>query len=292
VAAGANPFELGADMVKDGFVSFIKALGAEAFSAAGVNGSQSSMDSYVQLSTYTFDPFSFPKVKELNFLSGVIAFLIILLYLGAGAGWAILCRVSPDLAMSISEITDIDRDIAGKQYIQNIALGIFALLLGQVIIRLILTLNFVLSSLVTKYAVFSTLDVSSNYILYLFSGLVFLANVVFYVWRLIVICVVAAFSFVLGAMLVWGATRNIAISITKYFIAVTFLQLIIVAVITAGMITLDVIKSFDFSMIPFAANLEGYVLFVVLLISILVSLLICLGPIFRPAMKIVVRAVA
>lgn len=287
----ANGFDIGADMVKDGFIAFIKALGDESFSASGMNGSQSSMDSFVTLSTFTFDPFAFPKVKELNFLSGVIAFLCVLLYLGAGAGWAVLCRVFPNLAMTISEITDIDRDIAGKQYLQNIALCIFALLLGHTIIRLILLGNSVLSALVLKYTVISTIDITSNFLLYLFSGLVYMANVVFYCWRLIVIVGMASFSYGLGAMLVWGTSRKIAISITKYFIALTFLQLIIVAIIAAGMITLDVIKGFNVIVYPFAASLPSFVIFVLLLMSVIVSLLICLGPLFQPVLKVIVKAV-
>jgi hypothetical protein len=277
-------------MVKDGFMGFVKALGDESFQSVGINGSQASMDSFVQLSTYTFDPFSFPKVKELNLISGVIAFLFIMLYLGAGAAWAVLCRISPGLASTISEITDIDRDIAGKQYIQNISVSIFALLLGHIIIRLILTLNLVLTSLVAKYTLVSAVDISSNYILYLFSGLVFLVNVMFYCWRLIVICGVASFSLIIGAMLVYGATRNMALFVVKYFIMVTFLQLIVMAVITAGMIAFDTINGFNLQMIPFAASLPGMVLFVVLLMSCFVSLAICLGPALQPVLKIVVKA--
>ncbi len=290
-AADDNPFDIGAEMVRDGFILLIRALSDESYNAVGINGTQSSMDAYVSMATFTFDPFSFKKVKELNFLSAVIAFLIIMLYIGAGAAWAIICKVWPNLAMSISEITDIDRDIAGQQYVRNIALSIFALLLGHVIIRLILILNYVLSSLVAKYTVVSSIDISSNYVLYFFSGLVFLVNAIFYVWRLIIICVFASFSLVLGAVLVWSMTGKIAISLTKYFIAVTFLQLIIVAIIAGGMIAVDVIKGFNLVVIPFAASLPSFILLVLLLMSVIVSIMICLGPVFRPAINVVLRKV-
>lgn len=292
-AIDINPFDLGADMVKNGFISFIRSLGEESFSAVGINGNESSMDAYVALSTFTFDPFSFQKVKELNFLSGVIAFMFIMLYLVSGAAWAVLCRTSPNMAMSISEITDIDRDIGGKQYIHNIALSIGALLFGYVIIRFILIFNYVLSSLVAKYTVISTVDISSNFLLYFFSGLVFLVNSIFYTWRLILICTVASFSLVLGAMIIWGYTRGIAISILKYFIEVVFLQLIVIAIITAGMIAIDVAKDFDtlLRILPYTIQLSPLILFVTLLMSVIISLVICLGPLFRPVTKVIVRAV-
>ena len=116
-------------MVRDGFVGFVRMLGDEAFASVGVNSSQDAMSAYVQLSTYTFDPFSFKKIQELNFISSVIAFLFIILYLGAGLAWAVLCKISPNAAMNISEITDIDRDISGKTYVKNIAVCIAVVLL-------------------------------------------------------------------------------------------------------------------------------------------------------------------
>ncbi len=237
-----NPFDIGADMVKNGLKNFVIGIGDEAFKAAGVNGTEASMNSYVTMATLTFDPFTFPKVKELNYASGVVAFLFVLLYIGAGAAWAVLCRISPNFAMAISEITDIDRDIAGKEYIRNIALTVVVLLFAYAAIRLVLVFNYILSSLISKYIVISTVPASSNFLLYLLSGLVFLANILFYTWRIIVICAIASFALVIGAMLIWGYTRNFAISIIKYFVAVTFLQVIVVAIIGAGMIALDIVN--------------------------------------------------
>ncbi len=290
VAAG--PVDLGVGIVRDGFIAFIKSLGDESYNAAGMNGSQSSVESYVTLATFTFDPFAFPKVQELNYLSGMLAFIFIMLYLGAGAAWAVLCRASPETAMTLSEITDIDRDIAGKAYIQNIALGIFALLLGHLIIRLILILNFVLSGLVAKFTLISNVDMSSNYLLYLFSGLVFLGNVIFFAWRLIVICGIASFSLIIGALLVYNTTRSLAIGVIKYFIGVVFLQLIIIAIIAAGTIALSVISGFDLAIIPFASVLPEFVMVVILLMSMYVSFKICFNPVVKPVTKIGVKAVA
>src|SRR3990170_1765748 len=174
-AIDINPFDIGADMVRNGFEKFIIGLGDEAFKAAGFNGTEASMNSYVTLATLTFDPFSFSKVKQLNFISAVMAFLFIMLYIGAGLAWAVLCRVSPNFAMAISEITDIDRDIAGKQYIWNIAITVVVLLFAYAAIRLVLVFNYVLSSLISKYTVISTIPASSNFLLYLLAGLVVLA---------------------------------------------------------------------------------------------------------------------
>lgn len=291
VAAGANPFELGADMVKDGLMAFLKAMGDSSYSAVGVNGSQSSMDAYISLSTFTFDPFSFKKVKDLNWICGVLAFLIMMLYLGAGAAWAILCRTWPDLAMSISEITDLDRDIAGKVYIRNIALGVFGLLLGEVVIRLILEANYVLSSLILKYTVISTTDVSSNPILYLLSGFAFLANIFFYAWRLIVIIGAASFRYVVGALLIWGATQRLAFSLIKYFFMVVFLQLIVIILITVGMISLDVVNSFNLSVLPFMVGIPGFIAILVMIATFVVSFMICTGIGMSTIKKTVVKVV-
>lgn len=289
VQAIPNPFDLGADMVKDGLKNFVIGLGDEAYSAAGVNGTEASMNTYVTLATLTFDPFTFPKVKELNHASAVVAFLFILLYIGAGAAWAVLCRVSPNLAMAISEITDIDRDIAGKAYVRNIATTIVVLLFAYAAIRLVLVFNFVLSSLISKYIMISTVPASSNFLLYLLSGLVFLANILFYTWRMIVICAVAAFALVIGAMLIWEYTRNFAISIIKYFIAVTFLQVIVVAIIGAGMIALDIVNYLSLpAFIPMAGSLPVLVLVVVMVMSFFASAAICFGPFVASLIKIIV----
>ena len=277
-SAEPGPFDLGANMVRDGFIGFIRAMGDESYSAAGVDGSQSSIDSYVALSTFTFDPFIFPKVIELNYISAIIAFLFILLYLGAGAAWAIICRVHPNMAMNIAEITDIDRDIAGRQYIKNIMTCIVVLLFAHVAIRLILIFNYILSGLVSKYASTSSIDISSNFLLFFISGIVFLFNVLFFSWRLVVICSVASFSLIVGAMLIWGYTQNIAISIIKYFIAVVFLQLIIVAVIAWGMIAIDVVRYFQI-VLPgnlLATNLPLFISLAVLIMSLWVSFKICI----------------
>ncbi len=288
-AVDINPFDIGADMIKDGFEKFIIGLGDEAFKAAGVNGTEASMNSYVTMATLTFDPFTFPKVKELNYVSGVIAFLFILLYIGAGAAWAVLCRVSPNISMAISEITDIDRDIAGKAYIRNIALSVVVLLFAYAAIRLVLVFNYVLSSLISKYVVISTVPASSNFLLYLLAGLVFLANILFYTWRIIVISAVASFALVIGAMLIWGYTRNFAISIIKYFIAVTFLQVIVVAIIGAGMIALDIVNYLSLpTLLPFIGNLPSLVLIVVLIMSFLASAAICFGPFISTLVRVVI----
>jgi hypothetical protein len=283
-----NPFDLGSDMVKDGLKNFIIGLGDEAYRGAGVNGTEASMNSYVTLSTLTFDPFTFPKVKELNYVSAVVAFLFILLYIGAGAAWAVLCRVSPNLAMTISEITDIDRDIAGKAYVRNIATTIVMLLFAYAAIRLVLVFNFVLSSLISKYIVISTVPASSNFLLYLLSGLVFLANILFYTWRIIVISAVASFALIIGAMLIWGYTRNFAISIIKYFIAVTFLQVIVVAIIGAGMIALDIIEFLALPISPLGIQLPALILIVVLIMSFFASAAICFGPFISSLVRVVI----
>lgn len=288
-AIDINPFDLGADMVKDGLKNFIIGLGDEAFKASGVNGTEASMNSYVTMATLTFDPFALPKVKELNFASAVVAFLFVLLYIGAGAGWAVLCRVSPNLAMNISEITDVDRDLAGKAYVRNIAVTVVVLLFGYAAIRLVLVLNFVLSSLVSKYVAISTVPASSNYLLYLLSGFVFLANIIFYAWRIIVICAVAAFALVIIAMLIWEYTRNFAISVIKYFISVTFLQLVVVAIIGAGMIALDIVNYLNIpTFIPFISSLPGLILLVVLIMSFVASAAICFGPFVTSLIRIVI----
>ncbi len=277
------------DMVKNGLKNFVIGLGDEAFKAAGINGTEASMNSYVTMATLTFDPFTFPKVKELNYASGVVAFLFVLLYIGAGAAWAVLCRVSPNFAMAISEITDIDRDIAGKEYIWNIALTVVVLLFAYAAIRLVLVFNYVLSSLISKYIVISTVPASSNFLLYLLSGLVFLANILFYTWRIIVICAVASFALVIGAMLISGYTRNFAISIIKYFIAVTFLQIIVVAIIGAGMIALDIVSYLSLpALIPFIGSLPSLILIVVLIMSFLASAAICFGPFISTLVRVIV----
>lgn len=290
-AAATDGFDLGANMVKDGFMAFLGALGDTAFSSVGVNGSQQSLDAYVRLATFTFDPFSFPKIKELNFISAVIAFLLIVLYLGAGMGWAVICRVSPSAAMTISEITDVDRDIAGKTYFINIATCVFFLVFGYAVIRLILMINYVLTGLVAQFTVIEIVSPSGNVLLYLFSGVVFLVNVLFYVWRLIVICAVASFALILAAMLIWGYTRGIAIEILKYFIAVTFLQLIIVMIIAAAMIAIDVMLSFPTEVLISAENIPALILATILLMTIAVAGYICLKPFIVPVVKIIIKKV-
>jgi hypothetical protein len=90
-------------------------------------------------------------------------------------------------------------------------------------------------------------------------------------------------------MLIWEYTRNIAISIIKYFIAVTFLQVIVVAIIGAGMIALDIVNYLSLpAFIPMASSLPALVLIVVLVMSFFASAAICFGPFVASLIKIIV----
>jgi hypothetical protein len=193
--------------------------------------------------------------------------------------------------MSISEITDLDRDIAGRAYLKNIALGVLGLLLGEVVIRLILESNYVLSALILKYTVISTVDVSSNAILYLISGFAFLANVFFYAWRLVIIIGAASFRYVIGALLIWGFTQNLAFSLIKYFFMVVFLQLIVIILIAVGMISIDIVKSFDLSVLPFLAGIPVFISILVMIATFIVSFMICTGIGMSTIKKTVVKVV-
>jgi hypothetical protein len=126
-----------------------------------------------------------------------------------------------------------------------------------------------------------------NVILYFIMAVLYLIMSIFFAWRTIVIGLVAAFALVLGGLYVMEYTRPAATLAIKYFLSLTFMQVIIVAVTSGGVLIIQGLK--DLTLLPASSELTLYLALMLLLVAI--GLFLVLGPIVQYLLRIAVKVV-
>jgi len=172
--------------------------------------------------------------------------------------------------------------------------GIFILALAHFGIALILDLCYLITSSLMQSVPGSLEPTSDNVILYGMMALIWLAEMIFFIIRTFVIIMMAAFALLVGAMYLWGPTEAVAILIFKYFLALTFMQPIIVGVTCVGIRAIQESSNLMGSgeLNAFLASGTEVVYYLGLLVILFViSLVIVFGPVLQLIFRVVLRRV-
>ncbi len=289
-----NPFDNGAKMVQKGIDSFCIGLADDMFDLGfEIGGNNSGTNSSVSnavfsFATFTFDPFQLEGVQNIQHESAIVFLIIIFLYIFGGATMVIISRFAPEQMRAIDYILGTsNRSFAFQKYIWNLCIAVFVMVFGYFAVKFVLVLNYVLTSLLMVGVMDSIAPTPDNVILYFIMAVLYLIMSIFFAWRTIVIGLVAAFALVLGGLYVMEYTRPAAVLAVKYFLSLTFMQVIIVAVTSGGVLIIQGLK--DLILLPASSELTLYLALMLLLVAI--GLFLVLGPIVQYLLRIAVKVV-
>lgn len=271
VSATLDPADAGAEMVKKGINSFIIGIADNLYDAGmGIHNTsvtnKTSTNAIFAVATYTYDPFKSENVQNMQAMSAVIFLILMILYIFLGAIGVVVTRFIPQLTTSLSFV--LGRNAYG-QYVSNLATGMCVALFIYIVLRFILTLNYVLTHLIIVDILESVAPSIDNVVLYFMMAICYFFMNVFFAWRMLIIGIVVAFALVFGVMLVYDSTKYIARGVFSYFTAMVFMQAIICGATSVGV---KIIQAAGF---PQDSQVVMYLALILLLI--IISLLMCLG---------------
>jgi hypothetical protein len=133
-------------------------------------------------------------------------------------------------------------------------------------IELILNISHILTSLIMVDVLDSITPATDNVILYLMMGITYFVMCTFFAWRTIVIGICYGCALVIGCLYALKSTRFIAKRIIGYFIALVFMQPVIVLITAAGVIVIEGLG--DTGLIPAPSLMFYYVVLMTMLVVV------------------------
>ena len=183
-----------------------------------------------RMSTMTFDPFKSEVVQNAQKTSALIFLIVgVLIILVAGIQ-AIVAHYRPQSMQSLNYITGQSNVSPIPGLVMKI-LSIYGMLLFiDFIVLMVLMANLVLCSLIMVDVSNHITLAPDNVLFYCVFGILYFVMNMFYVYRAMIICIVAAYALIFGALYLIEATKWIAVTVFSYFIVITFMQSIIAAI--------------------------------------------------------------
>ena len=290
--ASADEIDVGADMIEEG----IRQTGigfADDIYSLGVNGTGDS-GTIIMMASYTLDPYSIPAVNDMNRVVTDLFFCLFIMIIFGHATILLLSRYRPEKIASLEFVTVDFNGYQYSEYVQKMLKGIFILALAHFSIGLILDLCYVITSSLMQSVPGSLAPTSSNVILYGMMALIWLSEMIFFIIRTFVIVIFAAFALLVGALYLWGPTEHLAIGCFKYFLALVFMQPIIVGITCVGVRAIKESSGLlgDGGLNEFLVGGTEIVYYLGLMVILFViSLVIVLGPLLQLIFRVVLRRV-
>lgn len=189
------------------------------------------------VATYSPNPFEFEIVKTTAQTSAVFWFVGMLWFFGYGLLLLTISKYSPTISNAMSFITKTTPLYSAKQYFKW---GITGILLGLVFFTgcaLTMLVSEGLTSLFMVAALPAVAPTPDNVILYCFVASLYLFMLIFFALRTLYMCLYVAFGLVIIILFIFSrTTREMAIKLTIMFFSFTFLQPVIVAITTVGVL--------------------------------------------------------
>ena len=227
--------ETGEGIIANGMEKFFVKIGDSCFDMSMQMQGETLGDSNVstaifQMSTMSFDPFKSDVVKDkqktcaLIFL--VVGVILILVY----GIQAIVAHYRPQAMQSMNYISGQSNVTPIPELIIKILKIYGVVLFIDFIILMALMANFVLCSLIMVDVANHITLAPDNVLFYCCFGIMYFVMNMFFLYRTMIICIVAAYGLLIGALYLIEATKWLAVSIFSYFIVMTFMQFIIAAI--------------------------------------------------------------
>jgi len=238
--------------VSDGITGFIISMCDSIFNlfsadSEDINFNDPVSEGIYTIATYSPNPFEFEIVKTTAQTSAVFWFVGMLWFFGYGLLLLTISKYSPTISSAMSFITKTTPLYSAKQYFKWSITGI---LLGLVFFTgcaLTMLISEGLTSLFMVAALPAVAPTPDNVILYCLVASLYLFMLVFFALRTLYMCLYVAFGLGIIILFIFSRiTREMAIKLTIMFFSFTFLQPVIVAITTVGVLLIHELGLFIF----------------------------------------------
>lgn len=235
--SNAGLSDVGEGIIANGMERFFVNIGDSCFEMSmqleGLKeeGGNSTVSTAVfHMATFSFDPFKSPivmeKQKDCALIFLFVGVILILVY----GTQAIIAHYKPQSAQSLNYITGQSNVTPIPEFIHKLASLYGVLLFVDFFILMALAINYVLCSLIMVNVINHITVAPDNVLFYCVFGMLYFAMNIFYLYRTMIICIVAAYGLLIGLLYLISATKWIAVCIISYFIVMTYMQFIIAAI--------------------------------------------------------------
>jgi len=189
------------------------------------------------IATYSMDPFESETVKETAQTSAVFWFVGMLCFFGYGLLLLVIAKYSRATTSSISFITKSTPIHSSQQYFKWSITGILLGLTFYTGCALTILLSGAMTSLFMVAALPAIAPTPDNILLYCMVATLYLFMLIFFAIRTLYMCLYVAFGLMIIVLFIFSRiTREIAIRLSIMFVCFAFLQPIIIALTTAGVL--------------------------------------------------------
>lgn len=285
--ATAGKVEVGADMIEKGnrqtligFANDIYAIG---------NGSSDS-DTIIRMASYNVDPYQIPAVNDTNQIWTDIFYCVYTALIFVHAGVVLLNRYKPEKLATLDFVSVDYNGYHYQTYVTKMLRGLIIVSLAHFVVPLILDFEQMITLSLMQDVPKSLEPTTENAILYFMMAFIWLAQMIFFIIRAFVIVAFSAMVLLVGVLYLWDRTEGIAKSIFYYFLALVFLQVIIVGISCLGV---RVIQESSVYIMPglFGVGVEFLYYFGLLVLLFIISVLIVFYPILQLMLRVVMRRV-
>jgi|LGVE01.1.fsa_nt_gb hypothetical protein len=191
------------------------------------------------MATYSMDPFDLKIVKETAQTSAVFWFVGMLLFLGYGLLLLVVAKYSQTATSSILFITKSTPIHSAQQYFKWSVTGILLGLVFYTGCVLTILLSGAMTSLFMVAALPAIAPTPDNIILYCMVATLYLFMLIFFAIRTLFMCLYVAFGLMIIILFIFSRiTREMAIRLSIMFVCFSFLQPIVVAITTVGVLVI------------------------------------------------------
>lgn len=283
--ASAGKVEVGADMIEKGnrqtlvgFANDIYAIG---------NGSSDS-DTIIRMAAYNVDPYQIPAVHDTNLACTDIFYCIFFVIIFVHAGVVILNRFRPEKLANLDFVTVDFNGYHYRSYVSKMMKGIFIVALAHFIVPLILDFESMITLSLMQNVPKSLAPTTENAILYFMMSLIWFTQMMFFIVRAFVIVAFSAMVLLVGLLYLWERTEGIAKSIFFYFLALVFLQVVIVGISCLGV---RAIQESAFYIMPLGFGMEFLYYFGLMVLLFIISAVVVCYPLLGLVLRVVMRRV-
>lgn len=182
------------------------------------------------ISTFTLNPYELKPVQDKQIETGLFfVFIGILLILVYGIQ-ALVAYFKPQMAQSVNYIVGQSQTSPIQELVSKIGIIFVVMLFFDFAMMIVLAINGAYCSLVMVDVLNHIVVTPTNALFYLCFGIMYLCMTLFYIYRSLIICIIAAYGLLIGALYLIECTRWIATTILGYFVIMVFMQSIITAV--------------------------------------------------------------
>ena len=207
--------------------------------------------------TYTYNPFENRGVQDIAEWSVTVWGVGIIIYLLFGLFMVIVSRRSNDVSQGIAYITKVNTEHTLKQYVRNSIIGILAAVVFYVFCGAVLLVNYILTALIMLSVLPAVAPSPDNIPIYVLTAGLYFVMLIFFAYRFLYINLYVGFGLLIVVLYVFCVqTRMIAIFLTAGFFMVVFMQFVIVAITSLGVLSIQ--ASIQSGMIPDGAIMLFY----------------------------------